>query len=72
MPRSQFTRRCEFLGRNGTLTQWAVAYLLADPDVLRYTGQVLTAGQLAREYQFLDVDGRQPAAFEMPDKMALD
>jgi NAD(P)-dependent dehydrogenase (short-subunit alcohol dehydrogenase family) len=59
------TESPEYIGR-------AAAYLLADPDVLRHTGQVLTAGQLAREYQFTDVDGRQPAAFEMPSSMALD
>ncbi len=59
------TESPEYIGR-------AVAFLLADPDVLRYTGQVLTAGQLARDYHFVDVDGRQPTAFEMPDKMALD
>jgi hypothetical protein len=29
-------------------------------------------GQLAREYGFFDVDGSQPAVFEMPPRMALD
>jgi NAD(P)-dependent dehydrogenase (short-subunit alcohol dehydrogenase family) len=59
------TESPEYIGR-------AVAYLLADPDNLRHTGQVLTAGQLARVYQFADIDGRQPATFEMPSAMALD
>ena len=59
------TESPEYIGR-------AVVHLLADPDVLRHTGQVLTAGQLAREYQFTDIDGSQPATFEMPSAMALD
>ena len=34
--------------------------------------QVLTAGELARAYQFTDIDGRQPPAFRMPSEMLLD
>jgi len=59
------TESPEYIGR-------AVVHLLADPAVSIRTGQVLTAGQLAREYGFSDVDGTQPAVFEMPAKMALD
>ncbi|MGD8625724.1 MAG: SDR family NAD(P)-dependent oxidoreductase [Anaerolineae bacterium] len=44
----------------------AVAALAADPGVLAKSGQVLRVGDLAREYGFTDVDGRQPPAFEMP------
>jgi NAD(P)-dependent dehydrogenase (short-subunit alcohol dehydrogenase family) len=44
----------------------AVAALAADPDVLRWSGQVLTAGLLAREYEFTDVDGRQLPPFQIP------
>jgi NAD(P)-dependent dehydrogenase (short-subunit alcohol dehydrogenase family) len=44
----------------------AVAALAADPDVLERSGQVLTAGDLARVYGFTDVDGRQPEPFRMP------
>ena len=44
----------------------AVAALAADPDVLDRTGQVLTVGDLAREYGFTDVDGRQPPPFRIP------
>ena len=44
----------------------AVAALASDPDVLRHTGKLLTAGELAREYGFTDVDGRQPEPFRMP------
>lgn len=50
----------------------AVAYLSADKDVAQLTGQVLTAGQLARKYGFTDVDGSQPPTFEMPAALALD
>ena len=54
------TESPEYLGR-------AVAALAADPDVLSRSGRLLTAGDLAREYSFTDVDGRQPEAFRMPD-----
>lgn len=43
----------------------AVAALAADPEVLRRSGQLLTAGELARDYGFTDVDGRQPAPFRL-------
>ncbi len=38
----------------------AVAALAADPDVARWNGQGLSSWQLAREYDFDDVDGRRP------------
>lgn len=59
------TESPEYIGR-------AVVHLAQDPAVLRHTGQVLTAGQLAREYGFTDVDGRQPPPFEMPPDFCLD
>jgi dehydrogenase/reductase SDR family member 1 len=43
----------EFIGRT-------VAALAADPDVSRHSGHVVVAADLAREYGFTDVDGRQP------------
>jgi len=43
----------------------AVAALAADPDVLARSGRVMRVGDLAREYGFTDVDGRQPAPFEI-------
>lgn len=43
----------EFVGR-------AVAALAADPDSLRWSGQVVVAASLAREYGFSDIDGREP------------
>lgn len=45
----------QFIGR-------AVAALAADPEVMRKSGQVLVAAELALEYGFADVDGTQPAS----------
>ncbi|HEX8393988.1 MAG TPA: SDR family NAD(P)-dependent oxidoreductase [Longimicrobium sp.] len=53
------TESPEYLGR-------AVAALATDAQVMRWSGRVLTAGALAREYGFTDVDGRQPEPFRMP------
>jgi hypothetical protein len=44
----------------------AVVALAADPRVIEKAGRILTVGELAPEYGFTDVDGRQPAAFQMP------
>lgn len=38
----------------------AVAALAADPDVVRWNGQSLSSGQLAKVYGFTDLDGSQP------------
>lgn len=43
----------------------AVAALAADPNVMARTGQILTAGELAREYGFTDVDGRYIPPFRL-------
>jgi NAD(P)-dependent dehydrogenase (short-subunit alcohol dehydrogenase family) len=48
-----------FLGR-------AVRALALDPDIAAKSGAIHTAGELAREYGFTDVDGRQPEPFRMP------
>lgn len=37
-----------------------VAALAADPNVMRKSGQVLVSAQLALEYGFTDMDGKQP------------
>ena len=42
-----------FMGR-------AVVALAADPDVIRWTGQAVSARDLADDYGFTDVDGSQP------------
>jgi hypothetical protein len=41
----------------------AVAELAADPDRDRWNQRSVTAGQLAREYGFTDLDGTQPDAW---------
>jgi NAD(P)-dependent dehydrogenase (short-subunit alcohol dehydrogenase family) len=38
----------------------AVAALATDPDVSRWSGQVLSSWQLMHEYGFADLDGTQP------------
>ncbi len=43
----------------------AVAALLADADVARHTGQVLSVADLARLYGFTDRNGSQPARYEI-------
>ena len=52
------TESPRYLGR-------AVVALAADLRVLERTGQVLRVADLAREYGFTDVDGRQVEAFEL-------
>ncbi len=44
----------------------AIAALARDPEVLAKSGEVLTPGDLAREYGFTDVDGTQPEPFALP------
>ena len=41
----------------------AVAHLAADNDVMRWSGQSLSSGQLAQVYGFTDLDGSQPDAW---------
>jgi NAD(P)-dependent dehydrogenase (short-subunit alcohol dehydrogenase family) len=41
----------------------AVAALAADPDKLRWSGQTVSSGQLAKVYGFTDLDGSQPDAW---------
>lgn len=52
------TESVEYVGR-------AVAALASDPFVGRRAGQTLTAGGLARDYGFTDVDGRQPLPYSI-------
>jgi NAD(P)-dependent dehydrogenase (short-subunit alcohol dehydrogenase family) len=47
----------EYIGR-------AVAALTGDPKVLEKTGQLLWAAELAKEYGFTDIDGRQIPLFD--------
>jgi len=50
----------EFIGR-------AVAAAAADPDVMRHTGTVPVAAQVAAEYGFTDIDGKVPRALTLAD-----
>jgi NAD(P)-dependent dehydrogenase (short-subunit alcohol dehydrogenase family) len=45
----------QFIGR-------AVAALAADPEIMRKSGQVLIAAELATEHGFFDIDGKQPGS----------
>ena len=55
------TESPEYVGR-------AVASLAADPQVMQKSGKVMAVGDLAREYGFTDVDGKQPPAFRIDEK----
>lgn len=50
----------EFTGR-------AVAAIAADPAAQRWTGRIVTAAQLALDYGFADIDGRQPRPLTIAD-----
>ncbi len=54
------TESPRYLGR-------AVVALAADRDVLTKTGKVLLVADLAREYAFTDIDGRQPPPFAIEE-----
>lgn len=43
----------QFIGR-------AVAALAADSNIMQKTGQILVAAEIAKEYEFTDIDGNQP------------
>ena len=55
-PHFAITETPRYVGR-------AVAALAADPDVARWNGQSLNSGDLAKVYDFTDVDGSQPDAW---------
>jgi NAD(P)-dependent dehydrogenase (short-subunit alcohol dehydrogenase family) len=52
------TESVEYIGR-------AVVALADDPGVLRRSGTACAVGDLAREYGFTDIDGRQPTAYQI-------
>jgi len=41
----------------------AVVALATDPNIMKRTGHALSAGYLAQEYGFTDIDGRQPPGY---------
>jgi NAD(P)-dependent dehydrogenase (short-subunit alcohol dehydrogenase family) len=54
------TESPQYIGR-------AVAALAADPAVLHKSGQILMVGELAQEYGFSDIDGRQVPPFRIDE-----
>lgn len=56
-----FTESPEYVGR-------AVVALASDQNMLEKSGRVLAVGDLAEEYGFTDIDGRQIPAFRIPDQ----
>lgn len=44
----------------------AVRALASDPNIAKRSGEILYVGELAKEYGFTDVDGRQPPPFRVP------
>jgi NAD(P)-dependent dehydrogenase (short-subunit alcohol dehydrogenase family) len=51
------------ISESPTFVGRAAAALAADPDVARWSGRSLSSGQLARVYDFDDVDGSRPDAW---------
>ena len=62
--RLQVTESPEYTGRT-------VTALAADANVLEKSGKVYRVGDLAKEYGFLDIDGRQVPPFSLPDSYNL-
>ena len=60
LPRFERSETPFYIGR-------AVVALATDPKVMDKTGHALSAGCLAREYGFFDVDGRQPPGYAWDD-----
>ena len=54
------TESPEYTGR-------AVALLAADPRMMEKSGKILAVGDLAQEYGFTDIDGKQPPAFRIDE-----
>ena len=54
------TESPEYIGR-------AVAFLAADPRMMEKSGKILAVGDLAQEYGFTDIDGKQPPAFRIDE-----
>ena len=59
------TESVEYIGR-------AVVALTTDPGIMQKSGQVFTVGDLAKEYGFVDIDGRQVPPFQIPDEYRMD
>jgi NAD(P)-dependent dehydrogenase (short-subunit alcohol dehydrogenase family) len=54
----------EYVGR-------AILSLHTDPNLLERSGQAVAVGDLAEEFGFTDIDGRQPPPFRLEGRMTL-
>ena len=43
----------------------SIVALASDPDLIHHTGKIYTTGELARMYDFTDLDGTQPEYFSI-------
>jgi len=59
------TESTQYIGR-------AVAALATDPNVMEKSGRILAVGDLAREYGFTDLNGKQPPAYRMKEEHLRD
>jgi len=57
------------ISESPTFVGRAAAALAADSDVARWNGQSLSSGQLAKVYDFTDVDGSRPDAWRYIDEV---
>ncbi len=65
VPELRDTESTEYVGR-------AVVALAADPSIMRKSGSIFMAGDLAHEYGFTDIDGRQIPPFRIPEERLRD
>jgi NAD(P)-dependent dehydrogenase (short-subunit alcohol dehydrogenase family) len=69
------TERVRMAGATGLespeYTGRCVAALASDPEVARRSGGGYRVGELARDYSVTDIDGSQPAPFDLPDELIL-
>jgi NAD(P)-dependent dehydrogenase (short-subunit alcohol dehydrogenase family) len=65
VPELRDTESTEYVGR-------AVAALASDPNIMGKSGNTLMVGNLAREYGFTDIDGRQVPPFRIPEENLMD
>lgn len=65
VPELHDTESTEYVGR-------AVVALATDPNIMQKSGNTLMVGDLAREYGFTDIDGRQVPPFRIPEEHLMD
>jgi NAD(P)-dependent dehydrogenase (short-subunit alcohol dehydrogenase family) len=69
------TERVQMAGATGLespeYTGRCVAALASDPQIARRSGGGYRVGDLARDYSVTDVDGSQPAPFDLADELIL-